>query len=160
MSLLKKTTTTKVRIGKVWYSLFMSHFSVPPTAQVLPGFVKSVEDHGYIIDFGVSGKSGFLLKKNASELVKVCGGRKKWLYPGQVVQCVVLSGTDTKAVSVAANPAQVSSAILSQELLVGVGSLLPGNLVKATVAQVSELCLVRWVGWEAKKGGTRIEVEV
>jgi len=98
--------------------------------------VKSVEDHGYIIDFGVSGKTGFLLKRNVSELVKVCRGGRS-LCVGQVLQCVVLSGTDTKAVSVAANPSQVSSAILSEDLLVGVGSLLPGILVKTTVTQVS-----------------------
>ena len=103
--------------------------------QLLLGFVKSVEDHGYIVDFGISGKSGFLLKKNAAEFVKVCR-RGKSLCAGQVLQCVVLSATDTKAIPVSVNPSQVTTAILSQDLLVGVGSLLPGLLVKTTVKQV------------------------
>jgi hypothetical protein len=34
--------------------------------QVLNGFVSSEEDHGYVVLFGIPGKSGFLTKKQAS----------------------------------------------------------------------------------------------
>ncbi len=97
-----------------------------------------MEDHGYIIDFGISGKTGFLLKKNVAEFVKSTTGGKV-LCSGQVLQCVVLSATDAKAVSVGVNPSQVNTAVMSRDLLVRLGSLLPGNLVKATIKQVIEM---------------------
>ena len=31
--------------------------------QVLPGYVTSVEDHGFLVSFGVEGSQGFLPKK-------------------------------------------------------------------------------------------------
>ncbi len=99
----------------------------------------SVEDHGYIIDFGVEGKSGFLLKKNAAEFCKV-QRRGKSLCVGQVVQCVVLAGQDTRAVPVSINPSQVGVAMMSADHTVGVGSLLPGLLVKAAVSEVRVVC--------------------
>lgn len=101
------------------------------------GSVKSVEDHGYIIDFGVEGKAGFLLKKNSAEFVRSqCKGRS--LCVGQVVHCVVLDGPDTRTVPISVNPSDVSMAMMSSsDHLVGVGSLLPGLLVKAVVKEVS-----------------------
>ena len=33
---------------------------------VLPGYVTSIEDHGYAVSLGIDGNSGFISKKNAS----------------------------------------------------------------------------------------------
>ena len=103
----------------------------------MPGSVKSVEDHGYIIDFGVEGKTGFLLKKNAAEFVRSrCKGRS--LCVGQVVHCAVLAGPDTRTVPISVNPSDVGVAMMSSsEHLIGMGSLLPGLLVKAAIKEVS-----------------------
>ena len=104
-------------------------------AKLLLGFIKSIEDHGYIVDFGIKGKSGFLLKKNAAEFVKTYR-RGKALCVGQVLQCLVLMGTDTKAVPITINPSQASVAMMRKDEMIGMKSLLPGILVRAAVKQV------------------------
>ncbi len=98
----------------------------------------SVEDHGYIVDFGIEGKTGFLLRKNAAEFCKV-QRKGKSLCVGQVVHCVVLAGQDMRAVPVSVNPSQVGVAMMSSDQTVGVGSLLPGLLVKAEVSEVIDI---------------------
>jgi rRNA biogenesis protein RRP5 len=99
--------------------------------------VRSVEDHGYVIDFGIEGKSGFLLKKNAAEFVH-SWYKGRSLCVGQVVRCVVLSGPDTRTVPVSVNPSDVDVAMMSaSDHIIGIGSLLPGLLVKAAVKEVS-----------------------
>ncbi len=103
-------------------------------SQVLLGSVKSIEDHCYIIDFGVEGKSGFLLKKNATGVVM----KGKSLSTGQVMVCLVLPGADARAVPVTVNPSQVGGALLPGDTLLGVNALLPGLLVNAAVKEVSK----------------------
>ena len=88
------------------------------------------------MDFGVEGKTGFLLKKNSTEFCKA-HRKGKSLCVGQVIQCVVLAGQDTRAVPVGINPSQVGVAMMASDHTVGVGSLLPGLLVKAAVSEVS-----------------------
>ena len=40
---------------------------------MLTAWVTSVEDHGYIVSFGLSSKkTGFLLNKNAQQYIKTC----------------------------------------------------------------------------------------
>lgn len=99
-----------------------------------------MEDHGYIVDFGIKGKSGFLLNKNAAEFVELQHGGKS-LCVGQVVHCEVLAGPDTRAVPVCINPSHLGVAMVSSEHMVGVGSLLPGLLVKAAVKEVCGLVM-------------------
>ncbi len=104
--------------------------------QILPAWVKSIEDHGYIVDFGVEGKSGFLLKKNTSEFVKL-RNRGRSLCVGQVVQCVVLAGADARSVPVTINPSAVKSSLVPADAFVAIHSLLPGLQVNAAVKEVS-----------------------
>ena len=101
------------------------------------GCVKSIEDHGYLIDFGVSGKSGFLLKKNASEYGQQHSSKKS-LVVGQVVNCLVLSGDSTRTVPVTISPETIQSSFMSNESLVPLSSLLPGFLVNAVVKESIE----------------------
>lgn len=101
--------------------------------QTLPGSVKSIEDHGYIIDFSVEGKTGFLLKRNVVGVVT----KGKSLSLGQVMMCLVLPGADARAVPVTVNPLQVGGALLPGDMLIGVNALLPGVLVNAAVKEVS-----------------------
>ncbi len=96
--------------------------------------MKSVEDHGYIIDFSIEDKTGFLLKRNAMEVVK---GKGKSLSLGQVVACLVLQGADARAVPVSVNPTQVTGSLLSGDTLIGVNALLPGVLVNSAVKEVN-----------------------
>ena len=103
--------------------------------QVIPGWIKSVEDHGYIVDFGVAGKDGFLLKKNAEEFVETYN-KGKPLSRGQVVQCLILGGADARSVPVTINPSRVRPAILPATTTVILQSLLPGVLVNITLQEV------------------------
>lgn len=84
----------------------------------------------------MEGKTGFLLKKNATEVVKRKG---KSLAIGQVVCCLVLGGADARAVPVSINPSQIGGALLPGDMLVGVNALLPGALVNAAVEKVSSI---------------------
>ena len=113
----------------------LTPFCEPLLLQLLPGYIKSIEDHGYIIDFAIADKTGFLLKKNAAEFIKT-HHKGKALSQGQVVHCVVLTGPEARAVPVGINPSLVSTAMISSENMVRVGSLLPGLLVKASVKEV------------------------
>lgn len=103
---------------------------------VLPGWVKSIEDHGYIIEFGVEGKTGFLLKNNASEFIK-SGNRGKPLSLGQVLQCLVLLGSDSRTTSLSISPGAVAGSLVPGDSLVSLPALLPGMLVNATVKEVA-----------------------
>lgn len=89
------------------------------------------------MDFALKGKTGFLLKKNAAEFVKL-QGRGKSLCLGQVVKCLVLPGADARAIPVSINPSQVGGALLSGDTLIGINALLPGLLVNAAVKEVSK----------------------
>ena len=108
---------------------------------MLPTWVKSIEDHGYIVDFGVEGKTGFLLRKNSSEFIKSCN-RGKPLCRGHVVQCLVLPGASARAVPVSINPSAVQETLLPGDSLVGVNALLPGMLVNAAVKAVRQKTLL------------------
>ena len=103
--------------------------------QLLSASVRSVEDHGYIVDFGVENKTGFLLRKNAAEFVK-SSNKGKPLCVGQVIRCLVLPGADARSVPVSINPSQVGGALLSGDSLLGMNSLLPGLLVNAAIKEV------------------------
>ena len=104
--------------------------------QLLSASVRSVEDHGYIVDFSVDEKSGFLLRKNAAEFIKSVN-RGKPLCLGQVIHCLVLPGADARSIPVTVNPTQVGGALLSGDSLLGINAVLPGMLVNATVKEVS-----------------------
>lgn len=104
---------------------------------VIPGWVKSIEDHGYVVDFGIAGKDGFLLKKNAAEFVET-SNKGKALCRGQVVQCLVLGGADARSVPVTINPGRVRPAVLPATSTVILQSLLPGVLVNTTLQEVAQ----------------------
>lgn len=99
------------------------------------GWVRSIEDHGYIIDFGVAGKTGFLLKKNASEFIETCNMGEP-LVRGQVMRCKVLSAVDARSVPVSVNPDLVGGALVGGDSLIQLHALQPGMLVNTVVKEV------------------------
>ena len=98
--------------------------------------MRSVEDHGYIMDYGVAGRSGFLLHKNATEFVTSCNGKRP-LHVGQVVLCCVLPGAQARAGPVSVNPSTIFNCLISSDRITPLSSLLPGMLVNAVVKQVA-----------------------
>ena len=87
------------------------------------------------MDFGVAGKSGFLLRKNASEFIKTCNMGKP-LVQGQVIRCKVLSAVDARSVPVSIDPSLVGGALVGGDTLVQLRALQPGMLVNAAVKEV------------------------
>lgn len=49
---------------------------------------------------------------------------------------MVLEGPEARAVPVSINPSQVGVAMMSSDHVIGMGSLLPGILVKASIKEV------------------------
>ena len=103
---------------------------------MLSAWVSSVEDHGYIMEYGVNGRTGFLLHKNAAEFLSSTGRRR--LEVGQVVLCTVLPGAQARAGPVSINPSVVFKSLFSSaDSLFQLSSILPGIMVNATVKQVT-----------------------
>ncbi|KAF8519094.1 U3 snoRNP-associated protein Rrp5 [Hysterangium stoloniferum] len=97
---------------------------------VLPAAIQSVEDHGYILDFGISKVSGFLSFEDA----------KKGPYPNKLPAGLVL---DVCITSVAENGRTCNVSIELKRMatnfmseITSVTSILPGTLVQALVTAV------------------------
>ena len=98
--------------------------------------MKSVEDHGYIIDFAVAGKIGFLLKKNAIEFIKTYN-RGKPLVCGQIMRCKVLSTVNARSLPVSVDPGVVGGALMGGDSLIQMHAIQPGLLVNTAVKEAS-----------------------
>ena len=94
----------------------------------LVGCVKSVEDHGYLVDFGIKGASGFLPKK------QVEGSLRKGCLVDVLVKSVG-TGRD-KTAQLTALKAEVGPAVTQAWTGVDINSLLPGMLVNVNVRNV------------------------
>lgn len=94
----------------------------------LPLSVKSREDHGYLMNTGIEGVSGFIAFKDAG---------KKVLEEGQVIQSLVSSIADNQrsfSATIINAPAAPSATI---SLPPSTSALLPGNLIQVLVTSTS-----------------------
>ncbi|KAG0628431.1 hypothetical protein M758_1G025900 [Ceratodon purpureus] len=100
--------------------------------QALSAVVTSIEDHGYLLSFGIPAISGFLLRSNYMD-----GKESAKLRKGQLVQGVVIS-VDKKrgAVGLKANPGLVASNMVKEFVGLTVELLTPGVMVNARVRAV------------------------
>ena len=92
----------------------------------MTGCVKSVEDHGYMIDFGIKGTSGFLKKSQCP----------RDLLQGSNLDVVVASLKRDGHAIVSADPQDVDSCVTKEWPGIDVNSLLPGSLVNVKVRHV------------------------
>ncbi|XP_048585462.1 protein RRP5 homolog isoform X2 [Nematostella vectensis] len=92
---------------------------------VLPGCVSSVEDHGYVLSFGIPGKTGFLSKKKTGRV----------LVEGQYLNTIVESADTGRVIRVSVDQDKIKSAMISSDMKVRFSSLLPGMLVNTRVSQ-------------------------
>ncbi|KAJ2999616.1 rRNA biogenesis protein rrp5 [Globomyces sp. JEL0801] len=98
----------------------------------LPATVQSKEDHGYVIDFGIDGVSGFLSLKECKELPKD-------LLPGQIVNTVVMkSGQDKKIIPVSCGAKYLVDGNLPANTSLEIDQLIGGFAVQAKVSTVFE----------------------
>uniref|UniRef100_A0A3Q3F307 S1 motif domain-containing protein n=1 Tax=Labrus bergylta TaxID=56723 RepID=A0A3Q3F307_9LABR len=97
---------------------------------VLSGCVESVEDHGYIVDIGISGTKAFLPKTTVKDVLDNS--------VGQYVTCQVEEvKNDGRVVRLSVSPPTVAQAWAESAQGWNLTNLLPGLLVKATIKKVT-----------------------
>jgi rRNA biogenesis protein RRP5 len=98
---------------------------------VAPAVVQSVEDHGYILSFGIADTSGFLPKKNvASDLGEIRKGR---------IIDVVITGApkgNKGYFTVTSDQKRIKTSVAHETSATNVDTLLPGMLVNSRIKQI------------------------
>ncbi|XP_025848901.1 protein RRP5 homolog [Vulpes vulpes] len=108
---------------------------------LLTGTVSSLEDHGYLVDIGVSGARAFLPLQKAQEYIRQKNKGAK-LKVGQYLNCIIeeVKGNGG-VVGLSIVPSEVSAAIATEEQNWTLNNLLPGLVVKAQVQKVTPVGL-------------------
>ncbi|GMJ14782.1 Ribosomal RNA Processing 5 [Hibiscus trionum] len=124
---------------KIWLSLRLSllhkgfTLDVVQEGMVLTGYVKSIEDHGYILHFGLSSFMGFLSKDDHAE------SKDKEVRAGQFLQGVIKRIDKTrKVVYLSSDPDTVSKCVTKDLKGISIDLLNPGMLVNASVRSTLE----------------------
>nr|XP_057914269.1 protein RRP5 homolog isoform X2 [Doryrhamphus excisus] len=106
---------------------------------VLSGCVDSIEDHGYVVDIGVNGSKAFLPNKTEKKKQNTNNELKVGQYMTFQLQEVK---NDGRVVRVSVCPQSVSEACAELQHGWTLTNLLPGLLVKATIAKVTNHGLI------------------
>ncbi|KAK1575786.1 hypothetical protein Q3G72_008289 [Acer saccharum] len=124
---------------KIWLSLRLSllhkGFTLDAVQEgmVLTAYVKSIEDHGYILHFGLSSFMGFSPKKSEAE------NKEIEVRPGQLLQGVVRSIDRTrKVVYLSSDTDSVSKCVTKDLKGISIDLLIPGMMVNARVQSILE----------------------
>ncbi|KAG0367667.1 rRNA biogenesis protein rrp5 [Mortierella sp. AD032] len=104
------------------------------------GAVKSVEDHGYIVNLGINGLHGFL-KNSEAKMYQRIKNNDKPLAVGQVLTFSVLSmESNKKTVQLTVDAMKVSKALLGDKFSFSeIGSIMPGNVVEAHITEIQDI---------------------
>lgn len=131
----KKETSNR----KIWLSLHLSllhkglTLDIIQEGMVLSAYVKSIEDHGFILHFGCPYFAGFMSKHGKSEQ----GSREARV--GQILQGVVRSiDRARKVVHMDSDPDVVSKCVTKELKGVSLDLLIPGMMVNARVQSTLE----------------------
>ncbi|XP_028788021.1 rRNA biogenesis protein RRP5-like, partial [Neltuma alba] len=124
---------------KIWLSLRLSmlhknfNLDVVQEGMVLAAYVKSIEDHGYILHFGHSSFMGFLPKNSLAD------GRSGGVKAGQLLQGVVRSiDKGRKVIYMSSDPDTVSKCVTKDLKGISIDLLIPGMMVNARVKSILE----------------------
>lgn len=124
---------------KIWLSLRLSllhnGFSLDAVKEgmVLTAYVKSIEDHGFILHFGLSSFMGFLPKNSQAE------SRDSEVKTGQFLQGIVTRIDKTrKVVYLSSDPDTVSKCVTKDLKGISIDLLIPGMMVDARVQSTLE----------------------
>ncbi|MBA0615649.1 hypothetical protein Godav_015770 [Gossypium davidsonii] len=124
---------------KIWLSLRLSllhkGFTLDAVQEgmVLTGYVISIEDHGYMLHFGLSSFTGFLRKDGHAESKDV------EVRTGQFLQGVIKSIDKTrKVVNLSSDPDTVSKCVTKDLKGISIDLLIPGMLINASVRSTLE----------------------
>ncbi|XP_069720305.1 protein RRP5 homolog [Phaenicophaeus curvirostris] len=109
------------------------------SGMLLSGFVSSVEDHGYLIDIGVSGTHAFLPRQKAQNYIKAVK-RGSDLKIGQNLNCVIVEvKNEGRVVRLTIDRSEVAASLATEQQNWTLSNLLPGLVVKARVQKVTPL---------------------
>ncbi|KAM6347614.1 protein RRP5 homolog isoform 3-T3 [Alca torda] len=109
------------------------------SGMLLSGFVSSVEDHGYLIDIGVSGTHAFLPRQKAQNYIKAVK-RGPDLKIGQNLNCVIMEVKNGgRVVRLSIDRSEVAASLATERQNWTLSNLLPGLVVKARVQKVAPL---------------------
>uniref|UniRef100_A0A8C3UX86 Protein RRP5 homolog n=1 Tax=Catharus ustulatus TaxID=91951 RepID=A0A8C3UX86_CATUS len=106
---------------------------------LLSGSVMSVEDHGYLIDIGVTGTHAFLPNQKAKTYIKAL---KKGpdLKIGQNLNCLIVEvKNEGRVVCLSVDRSEVAASIATERQNWTLSNLLPGLVVKARVQKLAPL---------------------
>ncbi|KAE9590105.1 putative ribosomal protein S1 [Lupinus albus] len=124
---------------KIWLSLRLSllhknfNLDVVQAGMVLAAYVKSIEDHGYILHFGLPSFTGFLPKNSSTEGL---GGELK---VGQLLQGLVKKIDKVrKVVYLSSDPDTMSKSVTKDLKGLSIDLLVPGMMVNARVKSILE----------------------
>ncbi|XP_025966122.2 protein RRP5 homolog isoform X1 [Dromaius novaehollandiae] len=109
------------------------------SGMLLSGLVSSVEDHGYLIDIGVSGTNAFLPRQKAQSYIKSV---KKGpdLKVGQNLNCLIEEvKNEGRIVRLSIDRSEVAASLATERQNWTLSNLLPGLVVKARVQKVAPL---------------------
>ncbi|XP_006273719.2 protein RRP5 homolog [Alligator mississippiensis] len=107
------------------------------SGMLLSGLVSSVEDHGYLIDVGLSGTKAFLPRQKAQDYLK-SPNKGAELKIGQYLNCLVEEVKNNgRIVRLSVGRSEVAAAIATEEQNWTLSNLLPGLVVKAQVQKVT-----------------------
>ncbi|NXN36661.1 RRP5 protein, partial [Rhinoptilus africanus] len=109
------------------------------SGMLLSGFVSSMEDHGYLIDIGVSGSHAFLPHQKAQNYIKAVK-RGPDLKIGQNLNCVIVEvKNEGRVVRLSIDRSEVAASLATEKQNWTLSNLLPGLVVKARVQKVAPL---------------------
>ncbi|NXT27330.1 RRP5 protein, partial [Syrrhaptes paradoxus] len=109
------------------------------SGMLLSGFVSSVEDHGYLIDIGVSGTHAFLPRQKAQNYIKAVM-RGSDLKIGQNLNCVIVEvKNEGRVVRLSIDRSEVAASLATERQNWTLSNLLPGLVVKARVQKVAPM---------------------
>ncbi|KAI3446386.1 hypothetical protein Pfo_003051 [Paulownia fortunei] len=124
---------------KIWLSLRLSllHKSLSldtiQEGMVLSSYVKSIEDHGFLLHFGLPSFAGFMPKHNQSERKNI------EVSMGQLLQGIVKSiDRARKVVHLSSDPDMVSKCVTKELKGISIDLLVPGMMVNARVQSTLE----------------------
>ncbi|XP_051837292.1 protein RRP5 homolog isoform X1 [Antechinus flavipes] len=131
-----KKKSIKLSLNPKDVNRVLSPASLKP-GMLLTGTVHSVEDHGYLVDIGVTGTKAFLPWQKEQEYVKQKNKGTK-LRVGQYLNCLIeeVKGNGG-SVLLSTIQSVVSAAIATEEQNWTLDNLLPGLVVKAQVQKVT-----------------------
>ncbi|KAL8147183.1 rRNA biogenesis protein RRP5 isoform X2 [Apium graveolens] len=123
---------------KLWLSLRLSLLYKSLTVDtiqdgmVLSAYVKSIEDHGYMLHFGLPSFTGFMSEE-------IQPGRRAIMHTGKLLQGVVKSVDRTRKVVYLCSDSELTSKCLTRDIKgISIDLLVPGMMVNAHVKSTLE----------------------